>query len=229
MSKSKAKAKRSPARKPAGKRRRVPRDAAGHPLLFDPRTGEATDPVPRPMHRATPEEIAARRARARARMAEADARRAAFKARLARRPAEMQRDGYVLPADVAAFLRRLHREPWFYADVEHVSVAEAVELIAAAYMDGCRQGYIEGFVVRREPDRQRSRAGNAAKRKAVVTVGTRKMTRDERDAAMAAEYAALLKMMKPTPACQRLAGKYEYESWQGVAAAIKRFRERAGQ
>ena len=82
---------------------------------------------------------------------------------------------------------------------------------------------------RRDTATARSQAGNASKRKAPVAVGGRTMPREERDAAMTAEYVALLKLMKPTPACQLLADKYGFESWQGVDSAIKRFRKRAGQ
>lgn len=82
---------------------------------------------------------------------------------------------------------------------------------------------------RRDNAAARSQAGNASKRKAPVAVGGSTMPREERDAAMAAEYVALLKRMKPTPACQLLADKYGFESWQGVDSAIKRFHKRAGQ
>ncbi|MBM4011835.1 MAG: hypothetical protein FJ275_04095 [Planctomycetes bacterium] len=74
-----------------------------------------------------------------------------------------------------------------------------------------------------------SHIANEGKRKARVVVGDKSMTRDERDAEMVAEYERLLQLpMKHTPACQRLAQRYEYESWQGVAHAIKQFRKRAG-
>lgn len=73
-----------------------------------------------------------------------------------------------------------------------------------------------------------SHVANKGKRKARVVVGNRSMTRDQRDAEMVAEYERLLQLpMKHTPACQRLAEHYEYESWQGVANAIKQFRQRA--
>jgi len=82
---------------------------------------------------------------------------------------------------------------------------------------------------RRDNAAARSQAGNNSKRKALVPVGGRKMPREQRDAAMAAEYVTLLKRMKPTPACQLLAEKYGFESWQGVKSAIGRFQKRAGQ
>lgn len=171
--------------------------------------------------------LAAERERSRARAQE-------HAGRLARRPASMQ-GRYRLPPDVAAFLTRLfHVWRMDYALVEQpgkapVSADAVSDLIEAAYMEGCRQGYIEGFVVRREPDRTRSIKGNAGKRKAPVPVGDRTMPRDQRDAEMVAEYGRLLQLpMKHTPACQRLAERYGFESWQGVAGAIKRFCERAG-
>jgi len=143
----------------------------------------------------------------------------------------MQRDGYVLPTDVAAFLKRLHDNPLAWRmQPQHVPLDDAREMIEAAYMEGCRQGYIEGFVVRREPDLTRSIKANAGKRKAAVPVGNRTMPRDQRDAEMVAEYGRLLQLpMKHTPACQRLAERYGFESWQGVAGAIKRFQRRVGQ
>ena len=103
--------------------------------------------------------------------------------------------------------------------------------LQAAYMEGCRQGYIEGFVMRRTPDKKRSKAGNDSKRGVLVPLPDgRTMTRDERDAEMVAECERLLQLpMKPTPAYERLAGKYGFECWQGVKKAIEQFRKRAGQ
>jgi hypothetical protein len=68
--------------------------------------------------------------------------------RLERRPAEMRSRGYRLPADVIAFLLKLHDNP---LDVglsvpEQVAGDEAREMIDDAYMEGCRQGFIEGFL-----------------------------------------------------------------------------------
>jgi hypothetical protein len=155
-------------------------------------------------------------------------------ARLARRPAEMQ-GRYRLPADVATFFSRL-RNVWRMDhgpvgrhDEPPIPAAVVCDLIEAAYMEGCQQGFIEGFVVRREPDRQRSKTANDAKRKKIVVVAGKQMTREQRAAMMATEYASLRELMKHTPACQRLAGKYEFESWQGVAAAIKPFLLRPGE
>lgn len=81
------------------------------------------------------------------------AREAAAKARhrerIERRPAKMRARNYRLPADVAAFLERLHENPLGWPgsdDASHVPVEEAEEMIADAYMEGCRQGFIEGFL-----------------------------------------------------------------------------------
>jgi len=75
----------------------------------------------------------------------------------------------------------------------------------------------------------RSKTANDAKRHKLVKVGSRMITREQRDAEMAAEYAQLVenKHMKPTPACMKLADKYGFESHQGVMQAIKRLRRRA--
>jgi hypothetical protein len=146
---SKAKAKRARAKaRPPAQRITAPRNAEPWMgVLHDPKTGKLFDPITRepiperpPQPPPTAEHIAARR------LARDEAKRVAFRARLARRPAEMQRDGYVLPADVAVFLRRLHDEPTFYSDEVQISTARAIELVAAAYMEGCREGFIEGFL-----------------------------------------------------------------------------------
>jgi hypothetical protein len=147
-----------------------------------------------------------------------------------RKPARFE-----VPAEVMEFLSELYEEPalrlpdggdWRrdFARAENIC-----RLMRDAYLQGCSQGYIEGVVARMEPDRKRNATANAAKRKAPVQFGKIVMTRDKRDELMAAEYAQLITMMKPTPACQRLAIKYEYESWQGVAKAIKAFHARRAQ
>lgn len=69
--------------------------------------------------------------------------------RLARRPVEMQRRSYRLPADVQSFLAKLHKNPLSFASIDGVhsiSTDEAAEMIEAAYWEGCRQGFIEGFL-----------------------------------------------------------------------------------
>ena len=158
--------------------------------------------------------------------------RAQHRERLAARPADMRRRPYRLPADVHAFLARLHNNPLRFASIDGlhaISTDEAAGMIEAAYLRGCTEGYIEGRVADRQPRVARSKKANDAKQHVRVNVGSLTMPRLERDALMAAEYAELVKLMKPTPACQRLAAKYEFESWQGVRAAIKAFVERHGQ
>lgn len=197
-------------RKPA--RRRVPVDPTGHMMLFDPRTGEATFATGTvTITPARREQIKAREAvRTRGVRERYRARQEAFRAQLARRPAEMQRDGYRLPAHVAGFLLRLRRDPLAWQDQrEHITVAEAREMIDAAYAEGCRQGFIEGRVLDLEPKQQRSAKANAAKRKKPREHNGMRYTLDQRDAAIVAEHAALRPMVGATEAAYRLAEKYD--------------------
>ena len=164
----------------------------------------------------------------------AKASEAAHAARLERRPPAMQ-GRYQLPPDVRRFVLRVYGEWRFYHgpvglhDEPPLPVDAVSELMEAAYMEGCRQGFVEGFVERRMPDKKRSDTGNAAKRKTLVELPDgRRMTRDERDTLMVVEYESLLTLkLKPTPAMERLAEKYGFESWQGVAAAMKSFGKRS--
>jgi hypothetical protein len=116
-------------------------------------------------------------------------------------------------------------------DVERMALA-FVEQVMVAGFDVAIERYadqlkdVPELQRRRSTDAKKSRKANASKRKTFVPVGNRLIPRDERDALMAAEYAALLKVMKPTPACQQLAAKYGFDSWQGVRKAIEKFRER---
>ena len=170
-------------------------------------------------------------------MAAADAHWHEVQSRLNQRQGVVRRKPtrFEVPTEVMEFLSELYEEPalrlpdgdgWRkdFARAENIC-----RLMRDAYLQGCSQGYIEGVVARMEPDRKRNATANAAKRKAPVQVGKIVMTRDKRDELMAAEYAQLITMMKPTPACQRLAIKYEYESWQGVDKAIKAFHARRAQ
>lgn len=204
---SKSTAKRSAA-KPA--RKRVPVDAGGHTLLFDPRTGEPTIPAPR-LSAAQRARIKAReRERVQAARERQAARRAAFNARLARRPAAMQAAGFRLPDDVAAFLKRLRDDPLQWNDQrEQITVADAREMIEEAYMEGCTEGFIEGRVLDLEPKRERSRKANAAKRQKPREHNGMRFTLDQRDAAIVAEHALLRPMVGATEAQLRLAEKYE--------------------
>jgi len=151
---SKSKAKRSAARRPPAQRITAPSNAQPWMgLLHDPKPGKLFDPLTGepileepPQPPPTAEEIAARRERGRLVSALYKAKRVAFRARLARRPVEMQRDGYVLPDDVAVFLRRLHHEPWLTGGEVQFSKERLIDFVAAAYMEGCREGFIEGFL-----------------------------------------------------------------------------------
>jgi len=155
--------------------------------------------------------------------------------RLAQRSADTSKIDTTIPQPVLTFLENLYVTPPlevpngkdFWADIE--SVGAIIAALRDAYRHGCREGYIEGFVARREPDRRRSRTANDAKKHQLVEVEGGTMTRAEREEAVWAEYPTLLKLMKPTPAKQRLAGKYGFESWQGVDAVIKRMKARNSQ
>ena len=156
-------------------------------------------------------------------MERAEANWAKHQEKIASRPKAFQKGDFELPDQVADFLANFFQ----YPAVEHpngqsviVDMHRLHRWAWDAYMEGCRQGYVEGFVVRGEPDRKRSLAGNEAKNKMPVRVGSQTMTKAERNAKMAAEFHELVKLMKPTPAMQRLAEKYGFESWQGVAYAI---------
>jgi len=116
-------------------------------------------------------------------------------------------------------------------DVERTALA-FVEQVMLAGFDFAIERYADQLKDvpelhrRRSTAAKKSREANASKRKTFVAVGNRLMPRDERDALMAAEYAALLKVMKPTPACEQLAAQYGFDSWQGVRKAIEKFRQR---
>jgi hypothetical protein len=172
---------------------RIPRDpVSGQQFIFDPVTGKPTYRCPPrpPQPPPTPEQIAAKRERIRQRDARDAERRAAFRARVARRPVDMQRDGYTLPADVAAFLRRLHEREPFYWKQEHITVAEARDLIEAAYMEGCRQGFIEGFLYGED----KARPGALKNRERLVQQNLDKLERlgiADRNAVIVAEFHRL--------------------------------------
>lgn len=140
-----------------------------------------------------------------------------------------------IPEPVIDFLDDLYHEPNlaipdgkdFWTDANRV--AAILTALRVAYRQGCREGYIEGFVARRKPDLSRSKTGNDSKRKTPMQLPDgRKMTREQRDTFIVAEYESLLLLkLKPTPAKERLAEKYGLESWQGVDAAIKSFGKRS--
>jgi hypothetical protein len=118
--------------------------------------------------------------------AAATARRAARAQRMAQRPAAMRDAGFRLPADVAAFLRSLFQPGHVQLPAGRDLIVDTLTMhdeLQAAYMEGCRQGYIEGLVVDIEPKRERSRKANAARRQ--------KHGLDERDAEIVAKYRRL--------------------------------------
>lgn len=136
---------------------------------------------------------------------------AAHAARLARRPAAMQWR-YQLPRDVQQFVERLYEEWRVYHGPIRVDppvpAAAVIDLIEAAYMEGCRQGFIEGRVLDLEPKRQRSAKALAAKRQKPREHNGMRYTLDQRDAAIVAEYAVLRPMVGATEAQYRLGEKY---------------------
>jgi hypothetical protein len=201
MKKKPSKSKRSRA-STASKPMRAPRHAVPWmDVLWDRATGQLFDketrlPLPDrpPAPPPTAEEIAARRDRVRQRLARDEAKRAAFRARLARRPVEMRRRGYKLPADVAVFLQRLHLEPDFYYDEVQISTERAKELVEAAYMEGCRQGFIEGFLYGED----KARPGALKNRERLRQQNIKKLERlgiKDRNAAIVTEFHRLEREM----------------------------------
>lgn len=186
-------------KKPSTAKQRPAKKAARREIINDPdvpllKGVELLDPPPfKPWSRARLRaERQAReklRTEARARLA---ARDADDKARLAGRPSPMRDTRYRLPESVADWLRLMVWKAWslphyatrnYGADsiIESNGVDDA---LLSAFMEGCRQGFIEDVVSRGKPDQKQSATGNAGKRKATVAVGKVTMTRDERDALM---------------------------------------------
>ena len=235
----------------ASQRKRPPVDpVTGHYLLFDPVTGEPTQR--RPVRQLTAKEQAKRKREENERCDASRARRAAWKAayeaRLSQRPAEMRARGFRLPDEVQKWLAirmervahelcRWHdaeqcfRDPWggrsFFwdrDDAEQLKNHDGVCLASTlAFVQGCMEGYIEGYLQRLQVDRRRSATGNRGKRQAPVRVHDTVMSRDERDELMAADYAELCEIMSPTRACMELASRWDFESWQGVRKALKKY------
>jgi hypothetical protein len=153
-------------------------------------------------------------------------------ARLAQRPTGMQGSDYRLPADVESFVRSLFRPHeiraagYFSVGLDVVADDHGIEhAYLSAYMEGCRQGYIEGKVADLEPKRQRSRKANAAKRQKRQDCGGQMMTLDERDAAIVAEYPTLRKMLGSIEAQLRLAEKYGLSSREQVGNIIRKAKQ----
>jgi hypothetical protein len=209
---SKSKATRRPTRKPA---RRVVKEFQLD--IFGGRTLVARRPAPTKAEQAMSAELKRKAEEyfASEEFRQVKAREAAAKQRhrerLERRPASMRGRGYRLPADVAGFLDRLfqHHPLRWPVECDHITLAEAREMIDAAYAEGCTQGYIEGRVVDLEPRRKRAAAANAAKRKKPREHNGMRFTLDQRDAAIVTEFTAYRPMMGATEAQLRLAEKYD--------------------
>lgn len=159
----------------------------------------------------------------------AAARAAAQAARLAQRPPTMQGNDYRLPPDVESFVRSIFRPHDIRAagycsvGLDQVADDHGIEhAYLSAYMEGCRQGYIEGRVADLEPKRERSRKANAAKRQRPQDCGGHMMTLDQRDAAIVAEYPTLRAMLGSIEAQLRLAEKYGLSSREQVANVIRK-------
>jgi hypothetical protein len=228
-----SKAKASQARR----RDRVPVDrATGQGWIFDPKTGELTrEALPGVPRKLTPRQRAILEEREQSRRIRREEILARRKARYAMRPPAMRSRDFALPQDLQDWLlslfstAKIDRFFWQHsfsageADSREVEANcyELRNLAIECYLEGCRQGYIEGYVHRRQSDIKRSRAGNDGKRQAPVKVRDEIMSRDERDERMAADYATLCEIMKPTAACMELASRYGFESWQGVRKALK--------
>jgi hypothetical protein len=187
---TKSKAKRSRA-KPL----RIPRDpVTGQQFLFNPATGKPTYSAPR-LSAAQVERIKRReservRTAREAYAARKAARITAIRARLARRPAEMRRDSYEMPADVSAFLHQLHEDPGSYGDEEPISIEQSLEWVKEAYMEGCRQGFIEGFLYGED----KARPGALKNRERLRQINIDKLVRlgiADRNAEIVAEFHRL--------------------------------------
>jgi hypothetical protein len=217
-------------KRPTKKSRRVIIDDPAMPLLSGI---EAVIPK-RPKRPTAAEAKAWRRTKAmwleRERLASA-AREAAMAARLAKRPDIMQDEDYRLPKDVESFVRSLFRPDeirahgYSFNGLDEIAGFSGVEhAYLSAYMEGCRQGYIEGRVADLEPKRRRAAKANAAKRRKRQDCGGRMMTLDERDAAIVAEFPTLRGMLGSIEAQLRLAEKYGLQSREQVGNIVRKAR-----
>jgi hypothetical protein len=199
-------------RRPAARRGKPMADpTTGQLLMFNPATGAATPAAQSAeLPPAAKRRVAQRdRERKQASRERYTARRAARIAWRKGRESATRSRGYRLRDEVVSFLAGLHSPPVFYADQRHIDIDEAVQIAAAAYMEGCRQGYIEGRVADLEPKRERSRKANAAKRQRPQDCGGHMMTLDQRDTAIVAEYPTLRAMLGSEEAHWRLSQKYD--------------------
>jgi hypothetical protein len=222
--KKKAAAKRRPT---ARRGKPIADPATGQLLIFNPATGAATPAAQSPKLSPAAQRRLDERERQRKQASREwrAARTAARNAWKERRQSAMRRRGYRLPDEVAMFLSGLHQRPSFYHRETHVAVEQVIEIAAAAYMEGCRQGYIEGRVADLEPKRKVSRKANAAKRQKVRDCGGHMMTLDQRDAAIVAEYQPLRAMLGSIDAQLRLAEKYGLSSREQVGNIIRKAKQ----
>jgi hypothetical protein len=154
---------------------------------------------------------------------------AAMTARLAQRPSTMQGKDYQVPPDVESFLRSLFQPHEIRAveysciGLDRVARVYGVErAYMCAYMEGCRQGFIEGRLADLKPRRARSLKANAAKRTKVQDCGGHMMTLDERDAAIVTQYPQLRQMLGSIDAQLRLAEKYGLMSREQVGNILRK-------
>ena len=122
--------------------------------------------------------------------------------RLSQRTAEAERLGCEMLEELGEFLSDLCQEWMAKRYGKHrAAIDAAADVIEAAYMEGCLQGFIEGRVMDRAPRRRASDNANRAKRMQLVTAeqvvdGKVKkrplpMDMDERDALIYAEFLSL--------------------------------------
>jgi hypothetical protein len=165
----------------------------------------------------------------------------AYAARLNRRPKAMRQSDYKLPDDVRAFLLKRYavdlesEAEWEIMQAAgwpddnarlHRKVHDILAIaIHAAYMHGCVEGYIEGRVADLEPKRERSREMTQAKRRKRKHCGGQMMTKDERDAAIVAEFPTLRKMLGSIDAQLRLAEKYGLTSREQIGNVIRKAKQ----
>jgi hypothetical protein len=169
---------------------------------------------PRP---ATPEEIEMLREHSRQREARRKEWEADRRARLNRRPVEMQRSDYELPADVVRFLMSVMGPISFPTITEphhHMTLDAAASLGFEMYRKGCKQGFIEGFLYGEE----KARPGAMKNRERLRQQNLEKLARlgiEDRNAGIIAEFHRLARELPgKEQRYERLAEKYELTTRQ---------------
>lgn len=175
------------------KSRRKTADPIPPGFLFHPVTGRPRKaprlPPGRPM---TAAEIEVDKQERAARKARLEAQRAAKFARLAGRPADMRRDAYQIPDEAKAFLEwrmRTVLNRGIAFDYAHGS-GDHDSAIEEAFMLGCREGFIEGFLYGEE----KARPGAMKNRERLRRQNMDKLERlgiADRNAAIAAAFQQL--------------------------------------